>query len=392
MRSRVLFIDHVAVLGGAELSLVDVARAYRDTSTFLLLADGPYRERLTREGVRVEVMAGGEALKAVRRETHLPSLGAASRLVSIARRVARRARDHDVIHANTQKSFVIGCMAGILAGRPVIWDLNDMLTPAHFSRTNIRVGVFFANRVAARVIANSRASAEALIAQGGRRDKVRVVHNGISADAFDAVTEAEVSAVRRELGLNDAPAVGVFGRLAPWKGQDVALEAIAAVPDVHLLLVGDALFGEHAYADTLRSHASRLGMTGRVHFLGFRSDIARLMRVMRIVLHTSTAPEPFGRVIVEGMLAERPVIATSGGGVEEIVDDGVTGLLVPPGQPAALAAAVRTLLADPLRAQQIAAAGRAVAETRFSVDAMVNAMTGHIEDVARRHSRNEVAA
>jgi len=383
MRSRILFLDHVGALGGAELAVLDVARAYRETSTFMLFSDGPFRERLTAAGVRVEILEGGRSLHAVRRETRWPGFVVAARVVALASRVARRARQHDAIHANSQKAFVVACLAGAIARRPVIWDLNDLLLPEHFSRTNILLDVFLANHLAVRVIANSAASADALVAQGGRRGKVHVVYNGLDPAPFDAVTDGDIAAARRELGVDGAPVLGVFGRLAEWKGQHVALTALARLPGVHLLLVGDALFGEQAYAESLRRQVGRLGIKDRVHFLGFRTDIPRLMRLVRVVLHTSIAPEPFGRVIVEGMLARRPVVATRAGGVAEIVTDGRTGVLVPPGDAAGLASAVERVLADPPRAEAIAAAGRADAESRFTVEAMVESMTRSMEEVAR---------
>ncbi len=381
-RSRVLFIDHVGVLGGAELALFDVVRAYRHTSTVLLFADGPFRRRLEAADIRVEVIEGGDVLHGIRRETAWPGVRAAARVLSLASKVTRLAREHDFIHANSQKAFVVGCLAGTLARRPVIWDLNDLLTADHFSRTNIWLDVVLANYCSARVIANSRASAEALVARGGRRDTVRVVYPGIQSAPFDAVTAADLDGLHQELGINGAPAIGLFGRLAEWKGQHVAIAAVAAIPDVHLLLVGDALFGEQAYATRLRRQVAALGLKDRVHFLGFRPDIPRLMQFSRIVLHTSIAPEPFGRVIVEGMLASRPVVATRAGGVEEILEDGVTGLMVEPGDPQALEQALRGLLDDPGRAARIAMAGRVDAEARFTVDAMVGGMTHFMEEVA----------
>ena len=381
-RSRALFLDHVGALGGAELALVDVAEAYHRTSTFLLFSDGPFRERLRAVGIPVEVIEGGAALHAVRRETGWPGLRAAWRVVTLARKVARMARDYDFIHANSQKAFVVACVAGILSRRPVIWDLNDLLIPEHFSRTNLFLDVLLANHLSVRVIANSQASADALVARGGRPEKIRVVYNGINPAPFDRITDEDITTAHRELGLNGDPVIGVFGRIAEWKGQHVALEALRRLPRVHLLLVGDPLFGEHDYAASLRETTARLGLTERVHFLGFRSDVPRLMRLVRIVAHTSTAAEPFGRVIVEGMLARRPVIATRAGGVEEIVDHDRTGLLVEPGNPAALADAIHGVLTNPLRADRMAAAGRAHAERRFTVDAMVSAMTDQMEEVA----------
>jgi glycosyltransferase involved in cell wall biosynthesis len=249
----------------------------------------------------------------------------------------------------------------------------------------IRLDVTLANACASRVIANSRASAAAFVEQGGRPDLLRVVHNGISAAPFDAVTDDEVTTARRDLGLGDAPLVGIFSRLGKWKGQDVALDALESVPDAHLLLVGDALFGEEAYVASLHAQAARLGLTDRVHFLGFRSDIPRLMRMVDVVAHTSSAPEPFGRVVVEGMLARRPVIATAAGGVPEIVRDG-TGVLVPPGDARALASAMTRLLSDPAFADDIARQGRLHATTFFTVEAMVDRKTSHIEAAIRRQA------
>jgi glycosyltransferase involved in cell wall biosynthesis len=114
--------------------------------------------------------------------------------------------------------------------------------------------------------------------------------------------------------------------------------------------VGDALFGEQAYAATLHARAAQPDLAGRVHFLGFRSDIPALMCSMDIIAHTSTAPEPFGLVIVEAMLARRPVIATAAGGALEIVLRQQTGLLVAPGSIAELHDALSYILANPVEA------------------------------------------
>jgi glycosyltransferase involved in cell wall biosynthesis len=107
-----------------------------------------------------------------------------------------------------------------------------------------------------------------------------------------------------------------------------------------------------------------------VHFLGFRDDVPRLMTFVDLVLHTSVAPEPFGRVIVEAMLAGTPVLATRAGGPVEIVQEPDTGVLVPPGDPEALATAVQDVLSSPNRARAMAQAAQAYARRRFSVEQM----------------------
>jgi glycosyltransferase involved in cell wall biosynthesis len=200
------------------------------------------------------------------------------------------------------------------------------------------------------------------------------------------VSPRQVNELRAALGLGDGPVLGVFGRLAPWKGQHVLLDALAEladVPNLQALVVGDALFGEADYAKSLRRKAEALGLGGRVRFLGFRDDVPALMRLADIVVHTSVAPEPFGRVVVEGMLAGRPVVATRGGGVVEIVEDGVTGLLTEPGDARSLAAAVRGLLGDAARRQSIATRGQRFALQHFGVRATTRAVREQVIETLR---------
>jgi glycosyltransferase involved in cell wall biosynthesis len=215
------------------------------------------------------------------------------------------------------------------------------------------------------------------------RAKVRVVHNGIDAAPFDAVSDAEARALRERLSPDARQLMAVFGRMHPWKGQQTAIAAMSALPrDCHLWVVGAPLFGEQAFEQELRTLVLERGLSSRVHFLGFRDDVAVLMRACDVIVHASTLPEPFGRVIVEGMLARRPVVATAAGGVGEIITDGQTGLLVPPGDAAAIARAVQALRDDPSRAAALAAAGAAHAREAFSVGAMTRGVRAVLSEVA----------
>lgn len=379
---RVLFIDHAGVLGGAELSLLDLAMAFGARGEVLLLADGPFRAALESCGIAVTVEPL-RALRTVRKETRLPRPSALIDAARVALLVARRAPDRDLLYANSQKAFVVAAAAGALSGRPVVWHLRDILEPPHFSATNVRAVVALANLRAARVIANSDATARAFIGAGGRAALVRVVHNGIDPAPFDAVSDADAAASRRALGLSPgAFLIAHFGRFHPWKGQQVLLEALARMVDVQAIVVGAPLFGEEAFEKELHAQAVRLGVAARVHFLGFRGDVPALMRAADVVVHSSIYPEPFGRVVVEGMLARRPVVAALGGGIAEIVADGETGVLVPPNDPAALASALDALRADPANAARIAERGAAMARSRFGIPAMVRGVDDALEGLA----------
>ncbi|MGB3681947.1 MAG: glycosyltransferase family 4 protein [Rubrobacteraceae bacterium] len=383
MRPRVLFLDHTGSLGGAELFLLDIARDNLGTSQVVLFADGPFRERLEESGVEVKLFPAPEAVSGISREGGLKrDLLAVPGVLDLARRVAKLARDYEVIYANSQKALFIGALAGKIAGKPVIWHQHDLLTADHFSRGHRRLSVLLSNHLISRVITCSKAAAKALVEGGGHTEAIRVVYNGIDATPFESVTQAEVDELRRELDLEGVPVVGVFSRLAPWKGQDVLLEALPYLPDVHVLLVGEAIFGEQEYAESLRRRSKDLGVEDRVHFAGFRRDIPQLMCLSDVITHTSVSPEPFGRVIVEGMLARSPVVATRAGGTVEIVDDEVSGILVPPGDPEALAKALSDLLDNPDKARELAEAGRVVALERFSLQGMLDGVAQQLQEVA----------
>ena len=158
------------------------------------------------------------------------------------------------------------------------------------------------------------------------------------------------------------PRVALVGRLCRWKGQHVFLEAAAqigkAFPEARFQVVGSALFEEHDYERELHELVRTLKVEERVEFTGFRDDVSALIGAADIMVHASITGEPFGQVVIEGMAAGKPVVATDGGGVPEIVVDGVTGVLVPMRDAQSMAAAICRLLADPALARRMGQLGR----------------------------------
>ncbi len=208
--------------------------------------------------------------------------------------------------------------------------------------------------------------------------------SGVSADRGETVYESfdfdglSIDAehrrlVREDLGLPmEAPVVTSMGRVVRWKGQDVFLRAMQQVvkenPTAMGLIVGAP--GEDAdsqrFASELRDLAGSVGLTDRVVFAGLRDDVPAVLAASDIVVHSATTPEPFGRVPVEAMAAGKPVVATGAGGILEIIEDSQTGLLVMPGDDAALAEAIQNLLTDSEKAHRIGAAGAASVRERFT--------------------------
>ena len=388
MTPRILFVDHVGVLGGAELSLLDLAHYFRSSSRVVLFEEGPFLERLRQDGIAAEVLIAPPAVRQVSRSGHLwQDVRAMGSVLHLARRLARMAETSDVLYANSQKSMVVAALAGKLIAKPVIWHLRDLMTRDHFSWSHRRLSALLANQWASLTITNSQATRDALVALGARSENVHTVYNGFDLHRFPLLDPDVIRAKRRDVHLNGAPVVGVFSRLAPWKGQHVLIQALAHLPGVQALFVGDALFDrDGSYVDHLRDMARALGVDSRVHFVGFRPDAFELMQTVDIVAHTSTAPEPFGRVVVEGMLAHKPVIATRAGGVLEIVDHESTGLLVPPNDPQALANTIMRLLSDSSFAARLAAAAHETARHRFSTEHSCQAIRDLVNQVTQTSS------
>ncbi|PZU99396.1 MAG: glycosyltransferase family 1 protein [Pseudanabaena sp.] len=367
-RQKILFVSYTAVLGGGELCLIDFAQAYRDTSQVVLLTDGSLKQRLEELGVKVQVLASARSLADVKVSSGLmSSLKSIGELWRIGRQIAHISQDFDLIHANNQKGFVVAAIARLLGGAPVVWHLHDILTANIFSATNRLVAVTLANWFATRVIVNSQATGDAFLVAGGKRQLLRTVYNGFDSQKFNQISDDQMH-LRNELGIpRDRPVVGMFSRLSYWKGQHILLEAASQLADVHVLLVGDALFGESEYTEQLKQIAAQPSLQGRVHWLGFRQDIPALMKACDAIAHCSTAPEPFGRVIVEAQLAKRPAIATLGGGTSEIIENGVTGFLIPPNDPLLLAESIQKVFSDRVATAQMVNLAYLQAQTKFSI-------------------------
>jgi glycosyltransferase involved in cell wall biosynthesis len=361
---KILFLDQSGKLGGAELSLTDVAKQYRESCLVGLFADGPFRNLLQQQQIPVKVLAT-QPIRVSKESSFIQSIGSIKSLVPIITDVVRLAREYDLIYANTQKALVVGALASFLSHRPLVYHLRDILSPEHFSHTNRRIAVTLANRFASLVIANSKATQAAFVEAGGRREITEVVYNGFDPQIYQNC-ESDVSQLKQQLGLEGRFVVGHFSRLAPWKGQHILIEALAQCPeDVTAILVGDALFGEQDYVQRLHQQVTELGLKKRVQFLGFRSDISQLMTACDLVAHTSTAPEPFGRVIVEAMLCGRPVVAAQAGGAVELVEPGITGFLVPPAEATLLAEIITTCRNQPDHTAALAHQARTTASQRF---------------------------
>ena len=363
---NILFLDQSGKLGGAELSLLDLAKFYQKNALVGLFADGAFKQRLEQHQIPVKILTQ-QSINVSKDSNLIQILRNSFSIIPLIINITKVAQNYDVIYANTQKAFVMGAIASFLSNRPLVYHLRDIISEDHFSATNRWIIINLANQFATLVIANSKATKRSFIEAGGRADLTKVVYNGFEVNHYsNSSTERE--RVRKELGLEKQLIVGHFSRLSPWKGQHILLEALANCPDnITAIFVGDALFGEQEYVDKLHDKVAELGLEKRVKFLGFQSDVVSFMSACDLITHTSTAPEPFGRVIIEAMLCQRPVIAAAAGGVIELVKHEQTGWLVQPGNVQQLTEAIINCWQNPQLATQVAQQARQEADERFQL-------------------------
>ena len=374
-RKRVLFVTHVGEPGGGEYKMIDLCRDMRESAEVMLHEHGPLETLLSSHRIKYSVRPLPATARRVRKEGGLMSiLKAVPGVVSLIRGVAQTTRKFDAVVCFSQKSFVLAALAKPFGRRPIVWFMNDILAPAHFSRTLTRTVLLLSRVGAKHVVLNSQASLDAWIESGGRRTNVSVIYPGtFEAAVFAQVSDrSRIDFYREIYSPKGAPLIGMFGRIGRWKGQHVFLKAIAAMPEVKAIIVGGALFGEDDYENQVRALAKELGVEYRVAFVGHREDSMKLMAACDVVAHCSTAPEPFGLVIAEAMLVGIPVVASDAGGAREIVVDNETGLLTPPEDHEALANAIRRYLDDPAWSERVVRRARARARTKFSGAAMAS--------------------
>lgn len=246
---------------------------------------------------------------------------------------------------------------------------NGCLDPVDWTALRVQRALYERGRRAIDlVVANSRAVAARLTAEG--IGPVEVLHNGVPGRA-------------QRPPLSDPPIAGFAGRLVREKGVDVLLEAFAAagVPEARLVVVGDG-----PERGRLERRAADLGLGERAEFVGWvsRADVERRLDAAWVQAVPSRWEEPFGIVATEAMMRGTAVVASASGGLSEIVVDGRTGLLVPPGDVGRTAAALRRLLGDRALSERMGARGRDRAEERFSQAAALDRWEAVFDRVAAR--------
>lgn len=363
---RIAYIDHTARWSGGEVALYNILTNIGEhiDPLVILAEEGDLAERLRQRNIDVRIVPLDDSIRnRGRNAVNLGAPVAAYQLLAYGRKLAPLLREEKVtcVHTNSLKSALYGAVAAKSAKLPLIWHIRDHIGPPYL-KPIVAKGIRLMSRFLPNgVIANSKSTLSALELPPDK--KTLVVYSAFAK----AITARDVSANARD---DDSFNVVLVGRLAEWKGQHILLEAARSfLPDkrVKFWLAGDALFGEEEYKSRLESTMREYGLDN-VNLLGHVDDIQGLMQRCDLLIHTSITPEPFGQVIIEGMAAGLPVIASNEGGPRETVVPGETGLLIEPGDPAKLEAAIRWMLEHPQERQQMGEKGMERVKKHFVIE------------------------
>jgi len=349
---RVLHINTERTWRGGEQQTLYLARGLKERgyeTTVVCQPSSPLASRARQENVDVIELA-------MRGEGDLAAVCQLARII--------RERTFDIVHMHTSHAHTLGCLASWLArhGARIVTRRVAFRTRKHLvSKLKYRYGVH-------KYVAISAAIRQVMVRDGIEPERITVVHSGVHMSRFGQ--QHDLSSVRTELNIEPGrPVLGNIGRLETVKGQAVLVDAMPAVlktfPQTVLLLVGG---GEARKA--LERKCRELGIESSVVFTGFRDDIPRLLQLFDLFIMPSLA-EGLGTSLLDAMAVGVPVIASNVGGIPEVVDNELTGFLVPPCEPSALAQAIIRLLKNHGEAARFAVAARDTVRKKFTVDAMV---------------------
>ena len=397
---RVVYLSASGHLGGAERCLLDLIAELHDTRPdcalhVVLGTPGPLSARLAALDVPSTVLPIPAALARVGASgSRTLALGgrlavAGLSLLRYRRHLARTLGDlgPDVIHSN---GLAMHALAGRAApaGVPVVWHLHDFVRRRPLARRLLRLD----RRRCAAIIASSAAVAADARPVVGPSCAIHPVPSGVDLTAFSP--DGPTVDLDRLAGLAPPPAavvrVGLVATMARSKGHEVFFRALARIPaalPIRAYVVGgpiDRTDADQYSLDELRERAARAGVAARVGFTGFVDEPAAAMRALDVVVHASTAPEPFGLVVAEAMACGRPVVLSAASGIADYLVPERDVLTFAPGHAGALAARLERLVSEEDLRHRLGKAGRLMAEHRFDRARMSHAVAAIYDALGAR--------
>jgi|YelNatPaOPRAMG01_1025707.scaffolds.fasta_scaffold00725_24 glycosyltransferase involved in cell wall biosynthesis len=380
--TTILYLNQTARVSGAEISLLSLMTGLdkRFRPKLVLPEAGPLLSLAEEAGLEVSILSG------------LPQFGESNQLKKLVRiirgafQLKQMIKQEGVrlVHANSPRMGYVGGLAARMTSIPSIIHVRDIyLSPL----TSPLKSILF-NFLADRIIAVSQATARSIMAAWRPlARKTLVIYNGINLRKIDALKAREI---RKELKIEkEAPLLGLVGILHPVKGIEILIKAAPIIleefPAAKFLIIGDIMSqSEAGYLDRLKALVRELSLEGKVFFLGYQKEAPELIKSLDILVHPALYPEPLPRAVLEAAACRRPIVASSVGGLGEIIDDGLSGFLFKPGDVASLARHCLHLLKNRDLACQLGEQARQKIEEKFTIERHCQQIASLYEELIER--------
>jgi glycosyltransferase involved in cell wall biosynthesis len=380
---KIIFIDDSGEIGGAEkvlLSLLENLNRDIYLPEVIVGTEGNFKNRIENLGIKCYLIQMHEwktmelKINALTVYKPLAFLYNFLSFLHISCRLlfffyqSNRKTNIDFIHTNGIKSQICASFAAKILGIKIIWH-EHTIQPSGLRRLIIGL---MGNLFPERIIAVSNAVKNSYCFYLKNLKKIVTIHNGIYFNKT-YISSDRIANIKEKFGIpKNVPVVGMASFLRPWKGHEVFLKAakivVSVFKNVKFLIVGNTQFKkEHWYKNYLLELSKDLGISEYVYFLGFLEDPITVIAMLDILISASVLEDPFPTVILEAQASAVPVIATNIGGSKEIIEDGITGYLIPPGDENTLAQKICMLLNDPVKRIQMGYQGRKRIESNFTI-------------------------
>ncbi len=362
---KIIFVNLGSNISGVEmviLRLIDSIKKLGVESFVVCAEDGKFSEELTARGVVVKIIPMASLTRSYNPLRYITYLTAYFHVTKLLGSFIKTTNG-DIIHCNFISTAFYSLIAAKLTNTPLVFHMHQILK----ERTVNKIFVKIVSAGVNKIICVSQAVKSNLLGFGVDPEKCEVIYNSVPPEKGN---EREVAGgFRRELGIDEnVKVITLVGQIAEWKGQDVFVDAVKQLvkkfPRIKAVIVGEIISPvAEKYKKRLVEKVELQGLSDTVVFTGFRDDVGKIMADSDVIVHASILPDPLPTVIIEAMSRGKPVVATNVGGVPELVEDGKTGFLVPPGDACALAEAIEKLIAGPERARKMGSEGkRTIAE------------------------------
>ena len=352
---NILYLHNESIMGGAEISLLNLVKRLNKElfiPHFACSKEGPFTDELR----KIKIPPDFVQFPSIRWPNPVQICNTIRKLLDIIKK-----KQINLIHSNQPRSNLFGAIAAKIRNVPIIWH-ERCLERGRFDSDNIF------SFLPDRIICNSSAVRNRFT-KGAKTDaKIRTIINGVDLREFNL--ELNGSTIRKEFNIDeDEPIIGTIGRIDPEKGYECFLESARIVSqdfeNVRFLVVGGA-FNNPSLEKSLYEMSVEKGIDKKTIFTGFRRDIPQITASMDVIVLPSGI-DACSRVLFEAMAMRKPLVATNAGGTPEIVQDGVTGLLVKPGDSSGMAKCIVKLLNNKNLAEQYGNAGRKRVEEMFTI-------------------------